>query len=318
MYRQEPGAQLAISLPRLALLFGCLFWVPFVSPVCAANLTRWSAGSVDFILRMSGYAPIQRGDLLALGSFRVRIIPECTSYFAQALWLSVLFACPGRVVAKWPMALAGGLLLEGFNSLRIAGLLVIGARMPQLFHGLHVYSGQILSVLIVIFLCLAAVRRLTYQPLGGLRPLALRTLVLTTVLFLLWVPLQRLYLWGGDALLGGLADWFGHPVHFAYGHFWYPQTFSLLIFVGLHLATLRDYQRGTQPDSYRSLLPGLALLAGIHLLIRSANVLASAFGYGWGYQLGSQLHIWGQYLMPLLLWLLWRQHGEKRTLDHAW
>ena len=265
-----------------------------------APFNELTAAHTGLLLGAFGLPSIARGEYLSAGGFPVRIIPECTPLFMILLFGSFLFSFPAAAKDRIKGLLFGVPFLVAANLLRLCLTVAVGAVKPSWFTWLHVYLGQVWSVLVVLGACLAWVR---WGAGTGKSTATGRFLILfaaaASVLFIAWVPLNRGYVMAGDVLLRFFFSLFGAGLLFSYGHEIYYQTVNLVVFGALVLAD--DGMKWAV--KFRGLLIGAAVLMPLHLVFRLLNVFHTAYGLTASVPAGQAVHLTAQFLLPVILWL---------------
>jgi exosortase H (IPTLxxWG-CTERM-specific) len=247
------------------------------------------------VLRPLAAGVALRGTHLSVGGFSVSVIAECSAIHLVALYGAFLFAFPARRAQKWFGFGVGTALLLAVNSLRIAAVTWIGARFPALFEPAHVYLGQLGMLTTTIVLCLAWCRWIR-DPRGMDGPMGflLRFLVFSSLPFLLWVPLNTVYMGAVD----GAIQWFfalaSHPVAIPRTHPFYYQTFSLIALIGLLLAV----KGPGLAMRVRWLACGTVVLTLLQIAMRLCNTWISAFHVEWLAPAAQVVYIVGVYALP--------------------
>ena len=296
-------------LVRFALLCTLLFSLVLLLPdrlLVPLNLA--TASLVAELLRFFGAAPVLQGAHLSLPACKAVIVTECTGLYPTLLFCSFVAAYPASLKAKAAGMLLGAAALNAVNVARISGVLALGSRWPVLFDLAHVYLAQIMMVLLV---CLACVLWLDRER-SGEEPacFALRTALLVTLLFLPWLALNRLYVASLDSLVQAAHAllWpdfiLNTPRPFAI----YNHTFAVPLFVALVAATSGlNWRR-----KLKTLAAGVLAIAAWHASFRATHVLLTAHGMAAMLNMHQVVYLLGQYLLPVLLWLL-ASSGHTRT-----
>jgi hypothetical protein len=125
--------------------------------------------------------------------------------------------------------------------------------------------------------------------------------VCSTFLFLVWFVFNVAYVkLTDDHVVRWLFSLINYRLEIPYGHMVYYQTFNLVIFIGLVMASgVRVLRR-----NIRIVAGGLAIIVGMHILVRACNVLATAFGMEGAVRISGTIYSIGQYMVPILLWLI--------------
>ncbi|MCM2357007.1 MAG: exosortase H [Geobacteraceae bacterium] len=286
------------------LLVAAASWAP---EHLFAPLNQSTAAAAGSFLGLLGMSPGVAGDLLTLDGFRVRIVTECTPLYMALLYSSFVLASPAPPGRKALGLLCGLPLLNAVNIVRLAAVVAVGAARPALFEAVHVYLGQVLSVLAVVIACLVWHRSASGRTGNGSFAFMARAAVISGLLFLPWLLLNRRYVAAGDYPIRFLFRLAGCPIDLAAGLALYYQTFNVVTFLALILAT------GTI-TARRKLLGvagGLPLLWFGHQAFRTGNVLLSAFQVEGALRLSAAVHLFSSYFLPFLLWLAAVRHGER-------
>jgi len=300
--RHEGGTQiwLRFALICTLLLLTAIGLEPFMGP-----LNRATAVLSGNALTLLGFEPVVRGDLITLNGFTVKIISECTSLHATLLLDAFILATPATPWERLAGMIAGGALLSSFNLLRIAALTIVAVKRTELFEVVHVYLGQVVTLLLVVGWCLVWSRSARGQRLAG-AGFVVRCLIWACLLLPFWLALNVSYIKALDAMVARLFALDGYRLVIPCQHAVYYQTGNLLLLASLFLAECRV------PGRRRIALglAGVTILAAGHLLFRVCNVMITAFGWLPGLPLSSVLLLSGQYVFPILLWLAMRCKTE--------
>jgi len=273
---------------------------PFLGP-----LNRLTAALSGKMLTLFGFMPLVRGDLITLTGFTVKIISECTALHATLLLAAFILATPATWRERLAGIAAGGALLSAFNLLRIAAVTIVAANRPELFEVLHVYLGQVVTLLLVVGWCLvwnhsAGEQRLTSAG------FIVRCVIWGCLLLTPWLALNVAYIKALDVMVARLFALAGYRLVIPYQHAVYYQTGNLLLLSSLLLAERRVPYRHRVAWG----LAGMSILVAGHLLFRVCNVMITAFGWLPGLPLSSMLLLSGQYVVPMLLWMAMRRKNR--------
>ncbi len=285
---------------RFMLVFAVLYTATVLLPEQVLSpLNRLFASGAALLLEAWGMHASLQGDTLIANGFHARVIDECTPLFMLIVFVSFLAATPARLERKGKAMLLATLFFSCMTLLRIAFLVFVGAQFPAQFHIIHTYLAQSLMILAVI---LAAVVWLRWGQgeITGLPILSFisRFTLWSSFLFLAWLPVNRWYMQLIDYLLSALFSLFDQQLIIPKVHLVYFQTFNLVTFGSLLLAT----RLHSEKHDRRYIVAGFALLVSGHLLIRIGNIMATAFNTPWGLPFANSISIAGQYLAPFLLW----------------
>lgn len=275
----------------LVLVVGAELGRGLLDPV----LARPSAWLLQRNLLALGLPGQLDGHLVVCGPVRLDIVLECSPLLAWGLFgcfaLAYPAGPPGRLshLGRLGQALAVLAALAVFNHLRLLGLALAAWRWPAWQQALHLYLGQLLSMLA----CSGACAAWAFQDrLTGALPAVLRALLVATLgigpWLLLQAPLSRLL----DALANGLSAG-ALPAHAVAP----SEGLSLLALAALVLATpsLSLARRA------KTLGLGWGLLLLALLACRLLAVVVVRHPLAWPVMLlGLLLQ---QLALPLLLWL---------------
>ena len=274
---------------------------PHLGPLNRAN--AYIAGQ---ILASAGFPALVTGDLISVGNFPVQIVTECTSLYAFLLLASFMFASQAPWHEKIVGIIVGGAFLSAVNLLRIAGVTIVGVSRPVLFELVHVYLGQVLMVVLVVGCCLVWGNRNAISK-TSCTGFVFRCLIWGVVLAILWLVMNVSYIKILDIVVARLFALAGYRLFIPYQHAVYYQTFNIVLFAALVLAD----QKVSSRRRWLFGSAGLLALMGMHLLFRICNVMISAFAWHPALPLSSLLSIFGQYLLPILIWNAIRQMPEE-------
>lgn len=202
-----------------------------------------------------GMHPVLHGRALSQDGFAVSVITECSTLYMGILFFSFVAAYPSALRQKLTGLPLGIAVLHAANILRIAAVFAIGVKSPGLFELVHVYFGQVLMVLFVLAVCLAWLS-MGSEPAprsGDLFAFVIRFIAFSSIPFLLWLALNKEYVKLADHVVSGLFSLFGYRLAMKHQHAVYYQTFNVVTFTGLVLATRIQHlipscaQRGKNP-----------------------------------------------------------------------
>jgi exosortase/archaeosortase family protein len=236
--------------------------------------------------------------------FSVRIIPECTAFFSCALFLSFVLACPASIRKK-ALGLSLGIpLLALANLARLLLVFWAGLYDRDLFEATHVYLGQVFTVALVCLTCLAWLKWPEGWPVSGetgkgppFRAI-LRFGAISLMVCIIWFAVNRPYMWLVDQVVASEFSLFGWNLVMPRVHAVYPQTFSIVAFVSMVLAT----GPLTVTRKAKGILVGVVLLMVAHILHRTCNALMTGFMMPAAGQVAVTLSTLTQYLLPFVLW----------------
>ncbi len=261
-----------------------------------------------YCLNLVGMHPLLYGRTLSQDGFAISVITECSTLYMGILFFSFVVAYPTALRQKLVGLPPGIAVLHAGNILRIAAVFAIGVKSRSLFEVVHVYFGQVLMVLFVLAVCLAWINMSSEEATRNqdLLTFFIRFFAFTSTPFLLWIPLNREYVKLTDHVVTGLFSLFGYRFAMKYQHAIYYQTFNVVTFTGLVLATR------TQPlrRRLRTLAVGQTAIFILHIIFRVCNVLIAYFHNEPAERIGAGITICGQYILPLALWVLMVRKGK--------
>ncbi|MFZ2397626.1 MAG: S8 family serine peptidase [Smithella sp.] len=265
-----------------------------------APINRLTAILTGMLLGVFGMPIIARGEYLFAGGLSVWVVPECTPVFMILIFAAFLFSFPATSANRIKGLIAGVPFLMAADILRLGLTIALGAAKPLWFNYIHAYIGQIWSILILIAACHVWVCWCgNIRKPGAAGRFLIEFAVVSSILFIVWIPLNQNYIMAGDVLLKFLFSLFSTKIIFAYQHEIYYHTINLVVFGALVLAD----DGMTRRSKTRALLIGMTVLAAFHLVFRVLNVFL--YGYGWTAFLpvATTIHITMQLLVPVVLWL---------------
>jgi fumarate reductase subunit D len=188
------------------------------------------------------------------------------------------------------------------NLVRLVSVFVVSQYYPGLFELAHVYLGQVFTMLLLILACILWLKWVdTDSSAGPLHKTAGflgRFVLISGCMFLFWMEVHHGYIRLIDRLMIFGFSFFGYRVFVPQYAAVYYETFGVVNFTSLVLAT-RSVKWSTKA---KALTLGLCLLSFLHLFHRIDTALLSAFHYTPLFQVDVFLCDIGQYLLPLLLW----------------
>lgn len=276
----DPSKKKALAFTRTFLLAAAVAIIPLslMPETWFGPLNRATAHLSAHVLALLGRHPVVRGTTIAMDGFAVNVIAECSAVHLIALAAAFIFAFPADPKAQWTGVAVGTLLLFTVNGVRIAAVTIIGRHWPQLFTAAHVYLGQLSMILATVALCLvwcqwASRAPWTTRPIG----FCLRFLAFSALPFLIWIPLNRIYMGLIDRGIQALFGLFSLQLVMPRTHPLYYQTFSLIALMGLLMAV----QGAGLLLRLRWMAAGFFLVTLFQAAFRLCNVWISAFGIAW-------------------------------------
>ena len=261
-------------------------------------LNRLTVRWVTELLRAGGQTPVARQTFIGLDGFRVKVIAECAAVHLAALLAAFIFAFPSTYREKWIGTGTGIVFLFSVNILRIALVTLIGRYFPDRFEIAHVYLGQLGMLLVTIAICLVWCRWVNNtERMHGPFTFIVRFLIFSSVPFLLWIPLNRIYVGLIDRLIAWLFGLVSLRLMIPLSHTMYYQTFSLVALFALLMAV-----EGREPvDRLRRIAGGIAALTVLQIVFRICNVWISAFDVHWITPISQIVYNCCVYLLPVAI-----------------
>jgi exosortase/archaeosortase family protein len=265
-----------------------------------APLNQLTANLTSMLLGVFGMPSIAGGEYIFAGGLSVWVVPECTPVFIILIFTAFLFSFPATPTDRIKGLFAGVPFLIAANIIRLSMTIALGAAKPSWFNYVHAYIGQIWSILIILAACHVWVRWCDKTRKYGVTGwFLIKFFVASSILFIVWLPLNQVYIRAGDLLLRFIFSLFGDSIIFAYQHEIYYHTVNLVVFGALVLA-----DDGVARNSKtRALLIGVAVLAALHLFFRIFNVFLAGYEWTAFLPVAATIHIMMQLIIPLVLWL---------------
>ena len=229
--------------------------------------TAWSLGVV---MNAFGIPVSTAHDTVSEGELAFRIIPDCTPIFTAVLFASFLVFYPATLRDKATGLVAGIPILYLGNLARLAATFMISRYDRRLFDIVHVYLGQVFTICLLIFVCIAWLRWVDREESEQSIPVKtagfiVRFAVISSGLFLVWTQIHHSYIRLLDRLITFGFSLFGYRVALAQHTVVYYETFSIVCLTSLVLA-VRSIPWLTR---IKGLAAGLGLLFFIHLFTES-------------------------------------------------
>jgi len=300
----SPWVRFCLLFTLLSVAIHALIsWTPESRLVFANAATAWSLAAA---LRLVGLDSAVQGDVVSAGGFAVSIVPECTVLFAAGLFAAFVASYPASPRDRLVGILIGTPALFVVNTARLQAVFLIGWMKRDWFDFIHVYFGQIITVVFVFLACRVWLRFVRGRKAGSeqLREMGwfwLRFLGVSAVLFIAWTMLNRHYVGGIDQVLLWALRMAGRDLQITRQLDLYYPTFSVVTFVAL-VASTRSLEAR---DKWKSLALGLGILFLLHLAHRACNVFLVAYRMPAFNYWAVIIRTLAQYLLPILFWLHW-------------
>ncbi|HTP64329.1 MAG TPA: exosortase H [Geobacteraceae bacterium] len=293
------GDPLPVRPWRFAAICLALFILVMMLPEAVlAPLNRATAHLAGLCIALFGGQARVSSDMISLDGFLVKIITECTALYCIMLHGAFIMSVPASIKARIAGFLAGGAFLTTADILRIALVTIIGAVHPALFEAAHIYLAQIVMLLMVIVVSLAWLRWAANDDEWD-GPFLIRIGLLASAIFPFWLMANVPYVRLADRLVSGLFNLANYRVIFSYEYAAFFQTFNVVLYCALMLAERRLFLRCRLACA----IAGCVILAAGHLLFRIGNVLLTGFSWQPALPLTIFLNLFGEYLLPVLLWI---------------
>ena len=270
----------------------------------AKVICEHTARTLGHVLNALGYSVSVAGTIVAGSGVSFQIVLECTALSAVALFACFVsfYRTRGR---KKLMGLAIGIpVLYLGNLVRLVSIFVVTEHDPTDFEFVHVYMGQVFTIILVVLSCMAWVKWVDRDsPTGpAVRSSGFfaRLVLISGCVFLFWMEVHHGYVWLLDRLMVFGFSFFTYQLFIPRETAVYYETFSIVAFTSLVLAT----GSASWSRKAKGLALGLGLFVLLHLFHRVNNTLMAAFHFMSLLRLDIFLCDVGQYLLPMVLWLL--------------
>ncbi|OGC76548.1 MAG: hypothetical protein A2Z27_02325 [candidate division Zixibacteria bacterium RBG_16_50_21] len=148
-----------ILLTLFALAFGFFKWQ--FAAVISAYLNA-TASLVRYSLQTLGFDVLQADNVINLDKFSVQVILECAGIYQMLVFSAAVLAFPARSRQRILGILFAIPLFYLIDLLRIAALLLVGNYRPRLFDFVHLYTGQIFIIFMVILVWLFWLKKIDH------------------------------------------------------------------------------------------------------------------------------------------------------------
>lgn len=264
-------------------------------------LNEYTAILSCFFLNSFGIKTAVNGVYLTLPGFNVKIITECSALFLIILYGCFVVSYPAPLKTKLYGLLIGSPVLFGINVLRIVLVSLSGMRSPELFEYVHVYLGQVMMIGLVVIVCMMWLRiSVMVETKDTTFLFIVRVVICTILLFFIWLYLHKVYV----EMNGQIAQYIFSLFHYNFAVATdlpvYPNTFNIILFTALVLATLSV----SWEKKGFALVIGLFFLASTDILFRICNIMYFVFKSPVALKSAIFLKIINQYFFPVALWLI--------------
>lgn len=292
---------------RFAAAFGlsCLGFHALVCalpPSFAKPLCDHTARTLAQVLGALGIPVLTIDNIVSGGRLAFQIVLECTALFMVGLFTCFVSLYPGDARKKAVGLSMGIPALYLGNIARLTAIFVVSRYNPGFFGLVHVYVGQVFTMFLVILACMLWLKWVNRDPAEGpggkVVGFLARFALISGFMFLFWIEVHHWYIWLIDRLIILGFSFFGYRLFVPPETAVYYETFPIVTFTALILATRVPWARRGA-----TLAAGLCLFFLLHLFHRTNTTLMSAFGFASLLQPDVFLCDIGQYLLPVLLWL---------------
>ncbi len=308
-----PKKFLFIFLPVAVVIYILLEFVP---EDIYQTVNRWSALAPVLLLETAGIHAKLNGMLISYSGFTVQVVGECSAVFVSVLPLSFFLAFPASIGHRLAGIFIGLPLLFAFNILRIAFIFVVGWSLPEIFPWVHLYLGQVVMILAVIWICLVWLKVGKAQ-LSGESPgkFILTALGVSILPFVMWVWLCGPYTQLVLNICKFLLETAGFGVQLPTELEIYPHTFisfNLIIILSCVLAGRMVKKKWP----VKTMMTGLAVITGMHVLFQMLPILFFQHQIkqtGWFI---NGLIVINQFILPFVFWFI-AMFGAEKWLNRS-
>jgi len=199
------------------------------------------------------------------------------------------------------------------NTVRLVVIFVVSRYDRSLFEVVHAFWGQIYTIFLVLLSFIMWLKWIDKKksqqgiPMKAAIFLA-RFAVISGCLFFVWMRVHHGYIWILDRFLIFGFSLFDYRINLAHNTAVYYETFSIVTFTSLVLAT----RSISWTVKIKGLAAGLGFLFLTHLFHRIDNALIAYFHFNAALTVDLILLVIGQYLLPVLflIFLIRRQKQE--------
>ena len=236
------------ELFRFAALFG-LSCLGFHALICALDhypafsmrICEYTAHNMGQVLNALGMSVSTTRNVISGRGLTFTIVLECTALFAMGLFACFVSFYPAEARKKLVGLAAGLPALYLGNVARLVLIFLASSYNPKLFTVVHVYLGQVFTMLLVVLACIIWLRWATgnfsRSRANNAAAFAVRFIVISGCAFFLWMEIHHLYIRLIDWLVAFGFSLFGQRIFFSPLANVYYETFSIVTFFSLVLAT---------------------------------------------------------------------------------
>lgn len=303
----------AVFSDRPRTSFACLFAMLTITiyallqtapEIFFTRVNEWNALATGFFLQLLGMAPRVNGDLVSMNGFSAKVVGECSAVFISILPLSFFLAYPAPVKFRIAGLAIGLPVLFFFNILRIVFIFIVGLKIPALFSWIHLYIGQVLMILAVIWICMAWLHWISNQRAQpSVCRFVFKVFCFSILPFIIWIWLSKPYTRAILFLADKILNSFGFRVALPESLAIYPHTFisfNIVIMFSLVLAEriLKDRRQLFKTAA------GFIGLVGLHTLFQALPLLFFQHHMVQTTWMINALLVTHQFVLPFILWLI--------------
>lgn len=272
----------------------------FITPI-----NEHTASTLGLVMSALGIPAATICDTVSEGGLAFMIIPECTPLFTAALFLSFVAFYPATLREKATGLLMGIPALYLGNLARLTATFVISRYDRRFFDVVHVYLGQVFTMLLVMFAVIAWLYWLDHKgptrstPMKAIGFLS-RFVLISGCLFLVWIKMHHWYVRLVDRFMVFGFSLFDCRLIIPRNTGIYYETFNIVTFSSLVLATSWI----AWSKKLKGLGIGLAAIFLLHLVHRIDNLLITGFSFVPAVRADYIVCAVGQYVLPILAWLV--------------
>ena len=159
----NPILRFVLKFLLLLALFGLLFgYFRTAFPQVITSYTSLTASVAKLLIKIVGLHSDQTANVLNLENFSVQVILECAAVYQILVFCAAVIAFPADKKKKFSGILLAIPIFYLIDLARIAILLIVGNFKPQIFDFVHLYTGQIFVIFIVILAWLFWIKKFAY------------------------------------------------------------------------------------------------------------------------------------------------------------
>src|SRR5271169_1335716 len=220
-------------------LYACIEILPSSVTDQLNENTAWTLG---LVLNALGIPVSTAKDIVSDSGLAFKVIPECTTLFMVGLFLCFIAFYPASVRQKARGLMMGIPVLYLGNLVRLAATFIVTRHDRKLFEVVHVYLGQVFTIFMVVLTCIRWMKWVDKEgsKQGALMKVAsfmARFAVTSICLFFVWMRVHHWYIRFLDWFMVFGFSLFNYHINLARQTAVYYETFSIVAFTSLVLAT---------------------------------------------------------------------------------